>query len=450
MLNLFGYTGLASLVAARAGAEVTHVDASKKAIGWARENQEMAGLDDKPIRWICEDAMKFAEREERRGSRYDIILFDPPAYGRGPKGEVWQLFEDLPVLTDICRAILTPKPLAVVLTAYSIRASFFAIHALMRDSFAGMGGTVESGELVIREKAGRPGAFDLAVLALGGGMSMPEPARRTRAPGQVKEVTSLANPLVKDIKALALKKFRDQQNAFMAEGLKLVIDALDLGWSIRTLVFAKTGLGNPAVEKVAARTVAAGGTGARGHGKGAVGHHPARQSADGASASSPRNTCRSSDIRAGRRRRLGGARSRARSRQSRHRHPHRRCGRRQGRHPGRRDHRSVLGGDGARHHGFGLRRAGRPATPEQFLAWRKGFPGLVAGTHLKGAVDYRSIDYAGRPVLLLMGNEQQGLPDELGRSLRPAAAHSAGRPRRFAQSRRGDRRHAVRNPARAR
>ncbi|MGC4024591.1 MAG: class I SAM-dependent rRNA methyltransferase [Mesorhizobium sp.] len=156
VLNLFGYTGLASLVAARAGAEVTHVDASKKAIGWARENQAMARLADKPIRWICEDAMKFVEREERRGNRYDIILFDPPAYGRGPKGEVWQLFDDLPAMADLCRSILTPKPLAVVLTAYSIRASFFAIHALMRDTFAGMGGTVESGELIIREQsAGR-------------------------------------------------------------------------------------------------------------------------------------------------------------------------------------------------------------------------------------------------------------------------------------------------------
>ncbi len=156
VLNLFGYTGVASLVAARAGAEVTHVDASKKAIGWARENQELARLSDKPIRWICEDAMKFVEREERRGSRYDIILFDPPAYGRGPKGEVWQLFDHLPAMADICREILTPKPLAVVLTAYSIRSSFFAIHALMRDTFAGMGGRVESGELVIREKsAGR-------------------------------------------------------------------------------------------------------------------------------------------------------------------------------------------------------------------------------------------------------------------------------------------------------
>jgi 23S rRNA (cytosine1962-C5)-methyltransferase len=97
--------------------------------------------------------MKFAEREERRGSRYDIVLLDPPAYGRGPKGEVWQLFDDLPAMADICRAILSPQPLAVVLTAYSIRASFFAIHALMRDTFAGMGGTVESGELVIVEKA---------------------------------------------------------------------------------------------------------------------------------------------------------------------------------------------------------------------------------------------------------------------------------------------------------
>lgn len=156
VLNLFGYTGLASLVAARAGAQVTHVDASKKAIGWARENQELARLSDRPIRWICEDAQKFAEREARRGNGYDIILLDPPAYGRGPKGEVWQLFEDLPAMVETCRAILSPKPLAMVLTAYSIRASFFAIHALMRDTMIGMGGRVESGELVINEQsAGR-------------------------------------------------------------------------------------------------------------------------------------------------------------------------------------------------------------------------------------------------------------------------------------------------------
>ncbi|RLQ86886.1 class I SAM-dependent rRNA methyltransferase [Notoacmeibacter ruber] len=151
VLNLFGYTGIASLVAARAGAEVTHVDASKKAVGWARENQLMAGLEDKPIRWIVEDAMKFVEREGRRGNQYDIILLDPPAFGRGPKGEVWQLFEGLPSMVAGCRDILSDKPLAMVLTAYSIRASFYAIHALMRERMAGMGGRVESGELIIRE-----------------------------------------------------------------------------------------------------------------------------------------------------------------------------------------------------------------------------------------------------------------------------------------------------------
>ncbi len=152
VLNLFGYTGVASLLAARAGAEVTHVDASKKAIGWARENQTLAGLENKPIRWIMDDAMKFVLREARRGSSYDIILLDPPAYGRGPAGEVWQLFEHLPEMVDACREILSQNPLAMVLTAYSIRASFYAIHELVRDRFTGMGGTVESGELILREQ----------------------------------------------------------------------------------------------------------------------------------------------------------------------------------------------------------------------------------------------------------------------------------------------------------
>lgn len=151
VLNLFGYTGVASLVAARAGAEVTHVDASKKAIGWARENQALGRMEKLPIRWICEDAMKFIQREERRGSRYDIILTDPPKFGRGPNGEVWQLFDHLPLMLDICREILSPKAIGLVLTAYSIRASFYSIHELMRETMRGLGGTVESGELVIRE-----------------------------------------------------------------------------------------------------------------------------------------------------------------------------------------------------------------------------------------------------------------------------------------------------------
>ncbi len=151
VLNLFGYTGVASLVAAAAGAEVTHVDASKKAIGWARENQSLGRLDKLPIRWICEDAMKFIQREERRGNRYDIILTDPPKFGRGPNGEVWHLFDHLPLMLDICREILSPRAVGLVLTAYSIRASFYSIHELMRDTMRGSGGVVESGELVIRE-----------------------------------------------------------------------------------------------------------------------------------------------------------------------------------------------------------------------------------------------------------------------------------------------------------
>ncbi|MEP3198641.1 MAG: class I SAM-dependent rRNA methyltransferase [Lentilitoribacter sp.] len=152
VLNLFGYTGVASLIAAEHGAEVTHVDASKKAIGWARENQELAQLGDKPIRWICDDAMKFILREERRGKTYDIILTDPPKFGRGPNGEVWHLFDHLPNMLDICRSILSPNAVGLVLTAYSIRASFYSIHELMRETMRGAGGIVESGELTIRER----------------------------------------------------------------------------------------------------------------------------------------------------------------------------------------------------------------------------------------------------------------------------------------------------------
>jgi 23S rRNA (cytosine1962-C5)-methyltransferase len=154
LLNLFGYTGIASLVAARAGAHVTHIDASKKAIAWARENQDLAGLRNCPIRWICEDAVKYCEREIRRGNRYDAILLDPPKFGRGPKGETWQLFDDLPRLLDLVRQLMATEAVFVILTAYSIRASFFAMHELMRDCFSGRGGVLESGELLIRAETG--------------------------------------------------------------------------------------------------------------------------------------------------------------------------------------------------------------------------------------------------------------------------------------------------------
>ena len=238
---------------------------------------------------------------------------------------------------------------------------------------------------------------------------------RHRAVGQVKEVTSLANPLVKDIKALALKKFRDQQHAFMAEGLKLVIDALDLGWSIRTLVFAKAGRGNPAAEKVAARTVAAGGTVLEVSEKvlSAIARRDNPQMVVGVFS---QKYLPLKDIRPG-----GGdvwvALDRVRD-------------------PGNLGtiirtvdavgaKGVILVGDTTDPFSIETVRATMgsvfavpvaKAGVEAFLAWRKNFPGFVAGTHLKGAVDYRSVDFAGAPVLLLMGNEQQGLPDDLAES----------------------------------
>ena len=153
VLNLFGYTGAASLILAAAGAKVTHIDASKKAIAWARENQEASGLDGAQVRWICEDAAKFVAREVRRGRTYQGILLDPPKFGRGPKNEVWNLFDDLPPLMRDVAAITAPDARFVVLTAYAIRASALAVGRLMEEVMAPRGGTVEAGELALRESA---------------------------------------------------------------------------------------------------------------------------------------------------------------------------------------------------------------------------------------------------------------------------------------------------------
>ncbi len=156
VLNLFGYTGMASLVAARAGASVTHVDASRKSLAWARENQSHSGLSDSPIRWIEDDALKFVQREGRRESRYDGILLDPPKFGRGPKGEVWEFFKLISELLESCRAILTPQPLFVIITAYAIRASALTLHYSLTEMMAGIPGNIETGELVLQEQsAGR-------------------------------------------------------------------------------------------------------------------------------------------------------------------------------------------------------------------------------------------------------------------------------------------------------
>ncbi|MEK9936516.1 MAG: class I SAM-dependent methyltransferase [Rhodobiaceae bacterium] len=165
ILNLFAYSGVASLHAARAGAEVAHVDASRKAIAQAFENRDEAGLGDAPIRFITEDAGRFVEREIRRGRSYDGILLDPPKYGRGPKGERWQIETDLVPLLRGCRDLLSDTPLFLLLTIYAIRASSQAAHYALADMMAGVAGTVSSGELVSVETGGDPRVISQANFA---------------------------------------------------------------------------------------------------------------------------------------------------------------------------------------------------------------------------------------------------------------------------------------------
>jgi 23S rRNA (cytosine1962-C5)-methyltransferase len=153
ILNLFGYTGLASLAAAAAGASVTHVDASKKSVTWARENQELSGLKEKPIRWVVEDAVKYVQREEKRGVKYDGIILDPPKFGRGPKGEIWEVYKSLPNLLDMCRACLSNNPLFVIVTVYAVRASAIHVAQAVDEMMKKYKGETDSGELVTREKS---------------------------------------------------------------------------------------------------------------------------------------------------------------------------------------------------------------------------------------------------------------------------------------------------------
>ena len=119
VLNLFAYTGGATLAAAAAGAHVTHVDASKGMVTWAKENAISSGLGDAPIRWLVDDCVKFVEREIRRGNHYDAIIMDPPSYGRGPKGEIWKIEESVYPLIQLCQQILTDNPLFFLINSYT-------------------------------------------------------------------------------------------------------------------------------------------------------------------------------------------------------------------------------------------------------------------------------------------------------------------------------------------
>jgi 23S rRNA (cytosine1962-C5)-methyltransferase len=153
VLNLFGYTGIGTLALAAKGAEMVHVDASKKSVDAGRANALLADLADRPIRWIVDDAAKFAAREVRRERRYDGIFLDPPKFGRGPNGEIWRLEEHLPQLIADCRALLDERSKFLVLTVYAVRMSALAIGELLSQAMAGLGGRIEVGEMAVREEA---------------------------------------------------------------------------------------------------------------------------------------------------------------------------------------------------------------------------------------------------------------------------------------------------------
>jgi 23S rRNA (cytosine1962-C5)-methyltransferase len=153
VLNLFGYTGVGSLILSEAGGRMVHVDASKKSVETGKANAALSGLGDRPIRWIVDDASKFTAREARRERRYDGILLDPPKFGRGPTGEVWRLEEDLAPLLADCRRLLDENSRFLVLTVYAVRMSALAIGELLSQVMSDLGGKVEVGEMSVREEA---------------------------------------------------------------------------------------------------------------------------------------------------------------------------------------------------------------------------------------------------------------------------------------------------------
>lgn len=156
ILNLFGYTGGATLAGLSAGAEVTHVDGSKTAINWAKENAELSVFDKKPVRWIIDDARKFITREIKRGSKYDGIVMDPPSFGRGGKGEIWKIEDDFLKLIKDCGKILSEKPIFFIINGYAAGYSSQAYYNALKPVIEKFGGKFEIGELTIEEsKSGR-------------------------------------------------------------------------------------------------------------------------------------------------------------------------------------------------------------------------------------------------------------------------------------------------------
>lgn len=157
VLVLFGYTGLPTLVAAQAGATVCHVDASRPATRWAQANQELSGLSERPVRWIVDDVIKFVNREIRRGSRYSMVIMDPPIFGRGPKGEIWRLGEALQSLVMRCADLLSEEPVGLLINAYATNISPITLSNVLRAAMQKFGGEILAGELALVDRsAARP------------------------------------------------------------------------------------------------------------------------------------------------------------------------------------------------------------------------------------------------------------------------------------------------------
>ncbi len=159
VLNLFGYTGGATLAAARSGAEVVHVDASKVAVAWAKQNAELSGLGKAKVRWIVDDALAFVRREIKRGEKYDAIILDPPAFGHGPNDELWKIEEDLPKLIALCKQLLTDKPIFILVNGYAAGYSHYSLENILEPLQRERGGVIEGGELTIKEAPTAPPSF---------------------------------------------------------------------------------------------------------------------------------------------------------------------------------------------------------------------------------------------------------------------------------------------------
>jgi 23S rRNA (cytosine1962-C5)-methyltransferase len=163
-LNLFGYTGVGSLALSQCG-PVAHVDASKKSVAQARDNAALSDMTERPIRWLVDDAAKFAAREVRRGKRYDGIILDPPKFGRGPEGEVWRLEDGLPPLIANCRRLLDADSKFLFLTVYAVRMSSLSLAGLLAEHFADLPGKIEHGDLAVREEEGGGRLLPTAIFA---------------------------------------------------------------------------------------------------------------------------------------------------------------------------------------------------------------------------------------------------------------------------------------------